>query len=90
MLNAVDKVRGKSRAREGDGKREGEVGDVEREDEQQKKDRARNSGLGLQLGLETAEVRAWEKELARIEQQSRRSSASMLGLWGITRKRTGG
>lgn len=93
MLNAVDKVRGKSRAREArewGGKREGEVGDVEREDEQQKKDRARNSGLGLQLGLETAEVRAWEKELARIEQQSRRSSASMLGLWGITRKRTGG
>ena len=43
-----------------------------------------------QLGAEVADVRAWEDELARIEQQSRRSSAGMLALLGISRKRTGG
>lgn len=86
MLNAVDKVRGKSRAREGDGKREREPA----EDDQERRERPKTAGLGLQLGLEADQIRAWEEELARIELQSRRSSAGMLGLLGITRKRTGG
>ncbi|RDX48331.1 hypothetical protein OH76DRAFT_1352532 [Lentinus brumalis] len=86
MLNAVDKVRGKSRAREGDGKR----GREPVEDDQERRERPKTAGLGLQLALEDAQIRAWEEELARIELQSRRSSAGMLGLLGMTRKRTGG
>lgn len=87
MLQAVDMVRRKSRAREGEGKREREIGDVGRESEPEG---PKSAGLGLQLGLEVDDVRAWEEELARIEQQSRRSSAGMFALFGITRKRTGG
>ncbi|KAH9952192.1 hypothetical protein B0H21DRAFT_716122 [Amylocystis lapponica] len=40
---------------------------------------------GTTLGID--QVRAWEEELARIEQQSRRSSANMLGSWGFGRKK---
>lgn len=90
MMNAMDKVRGKSRARGGDGKRGRDVADLGREDEQERRQSMKTAGLGLNLELEVDEVRAWEAELERIEQQSRRSSASMLGLLGMTRKRTGG
>ena len=87
MLYAVDKVRGKSRA-EGDGKRERERDGEEGEEERLRRERLKTTGLGLQLGLEVDAVRAWEEELARIETQSRRSSAGMLGLFGMSRKRT--
>ena len=89
MLYAVDRVRGKSRNGEGDGKRERDVEDVGGEDERLRRERMKATGLGLQLGLETDAVRAWEEELARIEVQSRRSSVGMLGMFGVSsRKRT--
>ncbi|KAI0374692.1 hypothetical protein BV20DRAFT_1079740 [Pilatotrama ljubarskyi] len=59
-------------------------------EERDRRERVKNTGLGLQLGLEREQVRAWEEELARIELQSRRSSAGMLGSWGLSRKRNGG
>ncbi|OBZ75724.1 hypothetical protein A0H81_04517 [Grifola frondosa] len=59
--------------------------------DERERERRKNSGLGLQLGLEVEQVRAWEEELARIELQSRRSSADMLGSWGVgKRKRVAG
>ena len=90
MLNAVDRVRGKSRAPREDGKRERDAEDDGREDERERREKvkAKTSGLDLQLGTPVDEVRAWEEELARIETQSRRSSAGMLGLFGMSRKRT--
>ena len=89
MLYAVDRVRGKSRNGEGDGKRERDVEDVGGEDERVRRERLKKTGLGMQLGLETDAIRAWEEELARIEVQSRRSSVGMLGMFGMSsRKRT--
>ncbi|KAH9901201.1 hypothetical protein C8Q73DRAFT_637542 [Cubamyces lactineus] len=58
--------------------------------ERERRERPKSTGLGLQLGLERDQVRAWEEELARIELQSRRSSAGMLGSWGTSRRRNGG
>ncbi|KAI0361897.1 hypothetical protein OH77DRAFT_1388610 [Trametes cingulata] len=87
MLYAVEMVKGKTRAREGEKRsREETVSQEERD----RRERVKNTGLGLQLGLEREQVRAWEEELARIELQSRRSSAGMLGSWGLSRKRNGG
>ena len=84
MLFAVDKVRGKSRALRDDGKREREA-----EDDGREKVKAKASSLGLRVEPPAMEeVRAWEEELARIEVQSRRSSSGMLGLFGLSRKRT--
>ena len=92
MLFAVDKVRGKSRAFRDDGKREREAEDDGREDvrERREKVKAKASSLGLRVEPPPPldEVRAWEEELARIEVQSRRSSSGMLGLFGLSRKRT--
>ena len=92
MLFAVDKVRGKSRALRDDGKREREAEDDGREDrrERREKVKAKASSLGLRVEPPPPmdEVRAWEEELARIEVQSRRSSSGMLGLFGLSRKRT--
>lgn len=91
MLFAVDKVRGKSRALRDDGKREREAEDDGREDgrERREKVKAKASSLGLRVEPPAMEeVRAWEEELARIEVQSRRSSSGMLGLFGLSRKRT--
>ncbi|KAI1787911.1 hypothetical protein LXA43DRAFT_975083 [Ganoderma leucocontextum] len=91
MLFAVDKVRGKSRALRDDGKREREAEDDGREDvrERREKVKAKASSLGLRVEPPPMdEVRAWEEELARIEVQSRRSSSGMLGLFGLSRKRT--
>ncbi|KAH9854019.1 hypothetical protein C2E23DRAFT_902390 [Lenzites betulinus] len=75
MLNAVELVRGKTRAREGEKRAREESTSVE---ERERRER-------LQLGHD--QVRAWEDELARIEQQSRRSSAGMLGWWSSSRRR---
>ena len=60
------------------------------DDERERRERLKSTGLGLQLGLEVDAVRAWEAELARIEVQSRRSSVGMLGMLGMSRKRTSG
>ncbi|KAI8998813.1 hypothetical protein BD414DRAFT_575301 [Trametes punicea] len=87
MLYAVDLVKGKSRAREGEKRARDESTNHE---ERARRERMKSSGLGLQLGLEREHVRAWEEELARIELQSRRSSAGMLGSWGTSRRRNGG
>ncbi|EIW60557.1 uncharacterized protein TRAVEDRAFT_70905 [Trametes versicolor FP-101664 SS1] len=85
MLYAVEMVKGKTRAREGEKRaRDSSTSQEERER------RERLKSTGLQLGLERDQVRAWEEELARIELQSRRSSASMLGSWGLSRRRNGG
>ncbi|KAI0781125.1 hypothetical protein BD413DRAFT_463284 [Trametes elegans] len=59
-------------------------------EERERRERLKTTGLGLQLGLEREQVRAWEEELQRIELQSRRSSAGMLGSWGTSRRRNGG
>ncbi|KAH9946274.1 uncharacterized protein BXZ73DRAFT_95777 [Epithele typhae] len=88
MLGAVEKVRRKARGTEGEGKRGRESGDGD--DDRARKDRLKTTGLGLQLGLEVDEMRAWEAELARIEVQSRRSSIGMFGMFSVTRRRTGG
>ncbi|KAI0646874.1 hypothetical protein C8Q79DRAFT_956774 [Trametes meyenii] len=87
MLYAVEMVKGKSRARESE-KRAREEG-VSQE-ERERKERVKSTGPGPRLGLEHDQVRAWEEELARIELQSRRSSAGMLGSWGLSRRRNGG
>ncbi|OSD02885.1 hypothetical protein PYCCODRAFT_1467563 [Trametes coccinea BRFM310] len=90
MLYAVDIVKGKSRAREGEKRARDETKSHEERERERQRERVKNTGLGLQLGLEREQVRAWEEELARIELQSRRSSAGMLGLWGTSRRRNGG
>ncbi|KAI0637168.1 hypothetical protein C8Q77DRAFT_1155025 [Trametes polyzona] len=88
MLYAMEMVKGKARAREGE-KRARDEESTSR-DERERRERLKNTGLGKQLVLERDQVRAWEEELARIEQQSRRSSAGMLGSWGLSRRRNGG
>ena len=56
---------------------------------EREKVKAKASSLGLRVEPPAMEeVRAWEEELARIEVQSRRSSSGMLGLFGLSRKRT--
>ncbi|KAI0670567.1 hypothetical protein C8Q78DRAFT_975530 [Trametes maxima] len=59
-------------------------------EERERKERVKSAVPGSRLGLEHDQVRAWEEELARIELQSRRSSAGMLGSWGLSRRRNGG
>ncbi|TBU32243.1 hypothetical protein BD311DRAFT_654680 [Dichomitus squalens] len=90
MLNAVDKVRGKSRASREDGKRERDTEDDDREDEREwrEKVKAKTSGLDLKLGAPVADVRAWEDILAHVETQSQRNSVGILGVLGMSRKRT--
>lgn len=90
MLYAVDRVRGKSRSRDGDARRDRVAEDGGREEERDRRERLKKTGFGLQLGLEVEQVRAWEEELARIELQSRRSSVGMFGALGMSRKATNG
>ncbi|KAI0831109.1 hypothetical protein BC628DRAFT_1486548 [Trametes gibbosa] len=83
MLNAVELVKGKSRARDGEKRARDESTSQEA---RERRERLKNAGQGTSLGLE----REWEDELARIEQQSRRSSAGMLGWWNTSRLRNRG
>ncbi|KAI0928355.1 hypothetical protein AcW1_005625 [Taiwanofungus camphoratus] len=79
-LGAKDAGRERRRA----SKDKGRGWEREREREREK-ERERGALRGPTVGGD--QVRAWEEELARIEVQSRRSSADMLGSWGFGRRK---
>ncbi|EJF65635.1 hypothetical protein DICSQDRAFT_96969 [Dichomitus squalens LYAD-421 SS1] len=58
------------------------------EREWREKVKAKTSGLDLKLGAPVADVRAWEDILAHVETQSQRNSVGILGVLGMSRKRT--
>lgn len=50
---------------------------------EKEKEKERQAKMRERTPVGHDQVRAWEEELARIEVQSRRSSAHMLGSWGL-------
>ncbi|KAF9821686.1 hypothetical protein IEO21_00532 [Rhodonia placenta] len=52
-------------------------------EKEKEKEKERQAKMKERTPVGHDQVRAWEEELARIEVQSRRSSAHMLGSWGL-------